>query len=454
MTRALVIDQVAHGQLADLVREYLLCGHLIDRASMPHILAAWGREEMRDIAIDEWMGASPIYTRRMQRLLHFVGTDVTTIFKGMQFDIGAPPQFMDFRYEVHDANHGEFWLDHCGALMDVEPMGEEYVFTMCHEIEDPTFDATACATNPRARMRPIHRPPRVPLDRHPHCAWTVNIDPDAPPVAEPEMAELLATTRAAAVPLAEIVDDGTEGATTYAGPFVADIDFTTFSTSTLLALADEVALQGQLLSLAGLMSIAGRHGDEAAEDIGRHQLTGVAGVAATRIHAMLGLGSTLADVAVVFSHHPTFLPRSYVALEVNVGPVDGSRVPAANESGVSGAGVSEAPGGTADPEVLTVSIGACPALEEASGLTWAALLVSGDSTDAIDAIVQAIDPYLRTRRVAVAPGAVATFEVTRADSAAPMASDVELARFSTGPDFLFVDEGARVQIRLGRTHTV
>ena len=28
------------------------------------------------------------------------------------------------------------------ALLDVEPMGEEYVHGMCHAIEDPTFDAT------------------------------------------------------------------------------------------------------------------------------------------------------------------------------------------------------------------------------------------------------------------------------------------------------------------------
>ena len=88
------------------------------------------------------------------------GDDVVTIFKGLQLDIGAPPQFMDFRYTVHDPWHGEFRLDHCGALMDVEPMGEEYVVSMCHDIEDPTFDATAVATNPRAQVRPIHRPPR------------------------------------------------------------------------------------------------------------------------------------------------------------------------------------------------------------------------------------------------------------------------------------------------------
>ena len=83
---------------------------------------------------------------------------------------------MDFRYTVHDRWHGEFHLDHCGALLDVEPMGPDYVRGMCHDIEDPTFDATALATNRRCQVRPIHRPPRLPAGRTPHCAWTVIID--------------------------------------------------------------------------------------------------------------------------------------------------------------------------------------------------------------------------------------------------------------------------------------
>ena len=121
---------------------------------------------MTQIAIEEWAGSSPIYTRRMQRALGYAPEvegqgDVVTIFKGLQLDIGAPPQFMDFRYTVHDPWHGEFHLDHCGALMDVEPLGPDYVKSMCHDIEDPTFDATAVATNAKAQVRPIHRPPRV-----------------------------------------------------------------------------------------------------------------------------------------------------------------------------------------------------------------------------------------------------------------------------------------------------
>ena len=45
--------------LPTLVREYLLCGHLIDRAGMPHLISEFGRETMTAIAIDEWMGGEP-----------------------------------------------------------------------------------------------------------------------------------------------------------------------------------------------------------------------------------------------------------------------------------------------------------------------------------------------------------------------------------------------------------
>ena len=168
--------------LAPLGREYLLHGHLQDRVGIPLVLSRHTRQDMLDVAIEEWMAASPLYSLRTQRALAFGNADVPTIFKNIQLDIGAPHQFMDFQYKVDDAQHGEFWLDHCGALMDVEPMGEEFVFGMCHDIEDPTFDATAGATNPHAQVRPIHRPPRTPADRSPHCHWRVVIDPDGEPV--------------------------------------------------------------------------------------------------------------------------------------------------------------------------------------------------------------------------------------------------------------------------------
>ena len=127
------IGDLDHDELATLVEEHLLAGHLIDRAGMP-VVIEHGIEVMRDVAIDEWMGASPVYTKRTQRLLGFEGDTVEACFKAMQLEIGAPLRFMDFRFTVEDDHHGSFHLDHCGALMDVEPMGEDYVVAMCHDI--------------------------------------------------------------------------------------------------------------------------------------------------------------------------------------------------------------------------------------------------------------------------------------------------------------------------------
>lgn len=275
---------------------------------------------MLQIAIEEWAGCSPLYTKRMQKALRYEGEDIITIFKGLQFDIGAPPQFMDFRYTVHDRWHGEFRLDHCGALLDVEPMGPDYVRGMCHDIEDPTFDATAVATNPRAQVRPIHRPPRQPADRQPHCAWTVIIDPSHPEAKPIPALAVVARTKAANWDLAAI-DPHEEGAADYTGPLLSDVDFGAFSHSALVRIADEVCLQMHLLNLSFVLAVSQRAGEdsELARSICTRQLTGIAGVAAERIRRALNISADLDGLARVLRLHPLLNPIGYVQAEVSSG---------------------------------------------------------------------------------------------------------------------------------------
>lgn len=378
--------------LAELGREYLLAGHLIDRAGMPQVISRFGREAMLEVAIEEWMGASPVYTRRAQRALGFSGDDVATIFKGMQLDIGAPHQFMDFRYRVTDADHGEFALAHCGALMDVEPVGEDFVVGMCHHIEDPTFDATACATNPRARMRPVHRPPRTPADRHPHCHWTVTIEHDEDALPEPEAAGRVAASRAATVSL------GPDLPPSYAGPFDPEFQLESLPEPALQRALDVVCLQGHILVHSFLLAVARRWGDDAARELGVLQFAGVGGVVASRLVRAFDL-----DLAGVLTLHPAFLPGPYVARTVAV-----------------------------DGDVVRFSVDDCPALDEVGGWSWPALLRGNDGP--IEAILQAVDPQAR----AVRTGDLA-WDIT-VDRSAPPAkepSTVTLTRFSTGADFSF-----------------
>lgn len=397
------IEDLDHEQLALLVKEHLLAGHLIDRAGMP-VVTGHGVDVMAAIAIDEWMGASPIYTRRTQRLLNFEGDTVEACFKALQLEIGAPLEFMDFRLEVIDDHNGLFHLDHCGALMDVEPMGDEFVQAMCVDIEDPTFDATAWATNPRMRFRPIHRPPRIPADRHPHCAWRVFIDDELEPTPEPQPLARIAATRAAGLPLTEIerTDDDSGGMVDYTKPFDPDLQTRDFADPVLRALDEEVCLQGHYLSMAFMAAVEQRLGTEAAVDAGAQQLTGVAGVAAARLRKAFGLGRDVSALATVYHLHPAFRPRSYVDWQVAV-----------------------------DGDTVVLAIGDCPARHEERIENWISLLIDGHDR-ALSAIAYEVDPHWRVR-----PDGVGRWVVERSAEPAEEMTEVILTKFSTGAAFGF-----------------
>ncbi|MDT0202711.1 hypothetical protein [Nocardioides sp. AE5] len=400
---------LSRAQLAVVVPELLLIGQLIDRSGMAWCISAFGREVMAEIAIEEWAASSPIYTRRMQHALGYAPEvaghgDVPTIFKGLQLDIGAPPQFMDFRYRVDDPWTGEFHLDHCGALMDVEPMGEEYVRSMCHDIEDPTFDATAVATNPRAQVRPIHRPPRAPADRHPHCAWTVRIRDDHPPVSGIPLLAVNEASRAASLELAPI-EPGGPGLDDYAGPLLSDLDFTAFSHAALVRIADEVCLQMALLDRAFGLAVGKRATDvDQLLAIRRKQLTGIAGVASARLARALLAPASVAGAMSVLAVHPLFNPAAYV---------------------------------TASFDAASVTVTPGPAHEDDAWIS----LCGPDWTDALRAAVGGVDLHLD---VAVSPvpaaagtGAGWRADVVRRDEPVREADEVAVVRFSTGTDFAF-----------------
>ncbi|WP_458319220.1 hypothetical protein [Mycolicibacterium brisbanense] len=390
---------LSHAELVKLVPELLLMGQLIDRSGMAWCIPSFGREEMLQIAIEEWMASSPIYTKRMQQALNYEGVDVITIFKGLQLDIGAPPQFMDFRYTVHDRWHGEFQLDHCGALLDVEPMGDDYVRGMCHDIEDPTFDATALATNRRAQVRPIHRPPRTPADRQPHCAWTVIIDESYPEVPDIPVLDVIRQTHAAQTVL-DGIDPSQPGQSDYSGPLVSDFDFTAFSHSALVRMADEVCLQMHLLNLAFVLAVGKRAGTDTAlaADICVKQLIGVAGVGAERIHRALGLPGGIEGAVRVLELHPLLNPAAYVSAEFG-------------------------------PD--TVSVRRSPAHEDGA---WVSLTRPAEIRP-LQAIVAAVDPHLAVE--VSGSDAEWTVRIIESDTPAKEFSEVAVVKFSGGASFVF-----------------
>jgi hypothetical protein len=401
-------DELTQHELAKLVPELLLSGHMIDRSGMGHILAAFGQSGMTQVAIEEWMGASPVYTRRMRAAFGLTGDTVAEIFKMMQLDVGAPPQFMDFRYSVIDDHHGEFYLEHCGALLDVEPLGDEAVKQMCHDIEDPTFEATAIATNPRARFIPIHRPPRVPVDRRPHCAWRVSIEPENEPLPLPQEATVIGATEAADVQLSPI-DPAEKGISDYRGPLTDDLQFHQWSRSALKRMAEEVALQHHLLSLSFDLSVRGRCDADHASDLLRKQFTGVAGVAAARLRHCLNAGDRAEDLVRVIRLHPALNPLQYTGIGVAVLGTDAVQVRLPGDS---------------------------PAMRDRG---WVST-IDTEHCEPLEAVGVGVDPHWNSLS-AHRDGDDLVVEIRWSENAAKLRGEVAMTNFSKGAVFDFADRG-------------
>ncbi len=389
-------EDLSRGELAELVREYMITAHVNDRTGLAAVQLDPRKLDYSTIAIEEWMGASPIYTRRMQCALGFAGgEDVATIFKGLQLDCGFVHQYMDVRYEVESTQKGRFWLESCGALLDVEPHGDEMVFTMCHTIEDPTFDATAVATNRRAQTRPVHRPPRLesvdPV--HPHCEWTVTIDPSHDPVADhPLMSRVEQSALAGLEIRRPTADPDDDGLALYDGPVLAEPQLELFSRDALVVICKEVAVQVHLLVRALGLSVADAAGAEAAAECLEAEMIGSGWIMSERLARLLDVPTAtgnLDEIETVLSLHPMFQPAEYQ-------PIGLER----------------------EGDALYFHLLDGPAVADHDGASWASLLRAGRDKGLV-AVVQAIN-----RRATVEPiegSEVPSWTITLDPGATPVA---------------------------------
>jgi hypothetical protein len=354
----------------------------------------------------------------MQHTMNFVGTGVDTIMKNLQLDIGAPHEFMDFRYRLDDSEHGEFWLAHCGALLDVEPMGEAFVHGMCHAIEDPTFDATAGATNPLAQVRPIHRPPRVPAGRMPHCRWRVDIVPGAALVTSHPNQALVEQSQIAQLPIhTPPVVAGGGGMVDYQGGFDPEFRLEALAPDTLPVVLREFAIQSHLLLRSLLLAVTQRLGEPVARAMTPRLVAGWGGLTAQRLRSAFALPTNASGLAAMLRLHPMLHPTEYVGADVVI----------------------------EDPTSVRLSFGDGAGHSEADHLTWLDML-GGPAEAALAPLVQAFDP--RTSLVAIEPrpgdrfSYRATIDVD-ADAAAE-SPELQIAKISLGSRFQFANPTAKV----------
>lgn len=362
------LSEFSRLQLAQLGRVYMLCAQFNSRTGYAALRINHGDEAYKDVAIANWMGASPVYTRRMQKAMGFAGgSDVATIFKGLQLECGFTHQYFDVHFAVTAADSGRFWLNSCGALLETEPRGADAVKVMCHDIEDPTFNATAVATNARARMTPVHRPPRVPADRAPHCEWAVFIDPAAEEIPEPEITKVMSSTRLANIAIARPQGAQPGGLDDYSGPLFEQLQLEQLSHAALVVVCKELAVQVHLL-IGGLMySVAQRYGDAAALAVGEFQMTGSSWVMSNRLSDWLGCRDAGIDgIVAVLNIHPAFQPCEYWSVQLT----------------------------RLSPHSVLFELLECPAAEEALHYGWCALLARG-MVGGLDGLVKGVDRRAR-----------------------------------------------------------
>jgi hypothetical protein len=367
------LARLSRAALARLGREYMLVGHVQSRVVMPIVAVRFGPAAAADFAIDAWRGASPVFNARNRRLLRIDGDGVPAIFKGLQFDVGAPHQYMDFQFEVVDETRGFFWLPYCGALdaVTVQTNGDPAAITrMCHDIEDPTFDATVMEVNPRARCRPVHRPPLAPGHTGPVCRWEVRITPDAGVVAEHPLTRAVRDTRAGRFAFAPVAPRGTGGLDDYAGPFVPELQLEDLSQPALAVQCKEFALDVHLLVRAGHLAVRERWGADATAAVARDHWAGAAPVHGARIRRALGIaGDDMAAVLKSLQVDPAFPPeyaRTGCAL--------------------------------VDDRHGFFWLDDCDALADAAPRGWIEVLDDADAP-ALDAVVAAVNPRARARRI-------------------------------------------------------
>ena len=97
-------------------------------------------------------------------------------------------------------------------------------------------------------------------------------------------------------------------------------------------------------------------------------------------------------------------------------------------------------------EQLLLRLGPCLATQESGRESWITLLADGHD-QALQAIVQAVNPLARCTPVTPTAGDLAAWQVVIGDTEADESNEVALTRFSTGAEFEFTSTPVTLSTR-------
>ena len=313
---SLELTDFDHDVLANYGRDIMLANHIHDRSALSQVAIQFGAQGQTDVACDEWMSSSPIYNHRNRQLLGIEGDDVSVALKGLQFDIGAPHNYLNFHYELVSPDEGYFWTSTCGPynyMREMSGASEEAQIQICHHMEDPTFDATVMAVNPLMRCRPVYRPPLVEVPEKGPCKWLVSIQRDIGLVEDCPNLDKVKQTRAANFEFAKPTTTSV-GLQNYSGEFIRDMCLEKLSHESLALQCKEFMLDVLLLNYSCYTSIAVRFGEEQLLPIQTEQWKALAPVTVHRLRKNFSIeGEDIAAILKVLQLNP-FLPPEYFSL--------------------------------------------------------------------------------------------------------------------------------------------
>ncbi|MBP1689121.1 MAG: hypothetical protein H6Q33_5264 [Deltaproteobacteria bacterium] len=309
------LSKLSRTALARLGREYMLFQHIRDRAGVGILGRRFGPAGMTQVAVDLWIGASPVYNRRMRKLLKITGDGVTATFKGLQTDVGFPHQFQAVKYHVENEKRGTFWLTFCGVYEHVAAgsrFNPKAIKNLCHDMEDTTFLATVRAVNPKADCLPDVRPPLAPGYTGPTCRWVVTIDESREAVPPSEVCRLVSRSKAAQFEYALPADPGTDGINDYSGPFLPDLALEDFSQPTLAVVCKEFTMADHLLNRSAHLCVRQLWGEEVMREIAAVEWAVAAQIYTVRLRRALDIrGTDMSAILKTLQVDPAF-PPDYV----------------------------------------------------------------------------------------------------------------------------------------------
>jgi hypothetical protein len=410
----LELEAFDHGLLAQYGREIMLSNHIHDRAALLQVTLEYGTQAQTAVAVDEWMGSSPIYNARNRTLLNMDGDDVATALKCLQLDIGAPHNFLAFHYEVKSAEEGFFWTTTCGPYNHVRRMTNadpKMETQICHHMEDPTFDATVMAVNPRMRCRPVFRPPHGEVPPGGPCRWRVSIERDIGLVEDNPTLGVVKQSLAAAFEF-EAVNLDEEGMTNYRGDLKRDFTLDDLSHSVLARQCKEFALDVHLLNRACYTSIAERWGPDVIVPLEIAQWRCMAPLTVHRLRKTFAIaGDDMSAVLKVLQLNP-FLPREYLKLGFEL----------------------------IDESLGRIWLEDCAALQETMDRGIVSLMTHHPETPGFTAMATAVNPRAQVKRLEAmpVPSARIAWEITIDPNAEPELES-EFTELVAGNDLMGLD---------------